>query len=324
MMTDQFGTLAISLRRTRLCAIAMLCTLYAAADASQVGVSTVVSTNVVTTPFRGFYDYREFDSMVINEPFLPGMLAALTAGVATSGAEGFAQANFGTLRTGATAFGGREADFTGRIHSESRSQAYFEDTVTIDAPGLTGTAGTVDIPIFIHANQIEASLLTLHRTDDPSSVIRAVALYDVTAQLSGANYSQSGFAAHTSELFGEFSGLGSGYRTQGIPVENLYIANHPVIFGQPFTLRLTLFNYAEFNNVVPAAAFGAAAIDFGSTVSWGGVAALRDAEGTLITDFTALGETGLDYKYAAVVPLPGAIGLFALALGVLTSARRRG
>lgn len=69
-----------------------------------------------------------------------------------------------------------------------------------------------------------------------------------------------------------------------------------------------------------------AGADLGSTIAWAGITNLKDANGNVITDFSALSATsGFDYRqgYVAVVPLPPSVGLLATAVAGLAAWRHR-
>lgn len=68
-----------------------------------------------------------------------------------------------------------------------------------------------------------------------------------------------------------------------------------------------------------------AGADLGNTIAWAGITSLKDANGNVITDFSALGgTTGFDYRggYVAPVPLPPTVALLATALAGVAARRK--
>lgn len=96
-------------------------------------------------------------------------------------------------------------------------------------------------------------------------------------------------------------------------------------FGEPITLRIfgDLRSDAWATDGWTADTFA----DLSRTLRWGGIQEVRGADGTLITDYTALGATsGFDYRFAAPpvpVPEPSIWVSLILGLGVIAWHRSR-
>jgi hypothetical protein len=65
-------------------------------------------------------------------------------------------------------------------------------------------------------------------------------------------------------------------------------------------------------------ALGVADADLGNAITWGGIVELRDANGSLVTDFTARSsDTGFDYANAFAAPVPALTTAWLFGFGLL-------
>lgn len=104
--------------------------------------------------------------------------------------------------------------------------------------------------------------------------------------------------------------------------------NLAVRVGQTYNLGMNAFasafvRYEDSGALGPARAVS----DFGNTLAWAGISAIRDADGNPLdlADFSFVGSSGYDYRFSSVspVPVPAAAWLFACGcLGLLGLSRR--
>jgi len=94
----------------------------------------------------------------------------------------------------------------------------------------------------------------------------------------------------------------------------------PITFGDGFSFGIYGFASAGKRSSSGVAGTSSASIDFGNTITWGGINAILDASGNEITSYTLSSDTGLDWT--GVVPSPGTVVVFS-AVGGLGLRRRR-
>lgn len=107
--------------------------------------------------------------------------------------------------------------------------------------------------------------------------------------------------------------------------QGLYSVDIPISFS-PFgtTIEARLTTLASF--VTTNAAVGFADADLAHSIYWGGISSVELSDGTVITDFSALGASGHDYRLSSIpasVPEPPPSTLLAAGLGLVLLARRR-
>ncbi len=103
-----------------------------------------------------------------------------------------------------------------------------------------------------------------------------------------------------------------------------------VNFGAPVQLDMrawaSVMTSAQIDGVGQMSGQGFS--DLGNTIAWGGITALQDDTGAMVSDFSALSvSSGFDYRnaYVSAVPEPGTLPLLLAGLaGVAWVARRRG
>ena len=122
------------------------------------------------------------------------------------------------------------------------------------------------------------------------------------------------------------SGYDSGTTASGQERFLLYFDNVPFLFGQDINTSLTLRTVAS-NIGANQGGFAYASAEYGHTMTWVGIANLRDASGQLLTNYSAVSaDSGFNFANATPVPeLPNgillALGLMVFRLRLLRTSR---
>lgn len=194
----------------------------------------------------------------------------------------------------------------------SNANASFRDTLTITAPGLEGTAGTISFRLLVDGGFAGSAPATVRGCTVASwfFVIRA-------------DDGEGGAASVFDSTRGE-----DGTCTPGGPLELLTsvdVIGAPLrfTFGTPFSLDgemgLSLDTYSDGGQ------YSFLSATFLHTGALGGLAGLRDASGRLVDDFSITAASGADYTRSfgtSSVPLPSTIWLVAIGLAGLARRRR--
>jgi hypothetical protein len=190
-----------------------------------------------------------------------------------------ATADFGVLRVFAEA----HALNTGSAFQAigGAAQTYFRDDVTIDAPGLTGSSGTLTVKFRLDGS------ITCSGSGDSSR----------------ASYADCHFEFHRSgSLLAEDWYL---LYFDGTIVGNNFLGQErtvavPFVFGTPIELKLMIESSARAYNYRGADAVA----DFEHTVTWGGFASVKDANNNEVTNYTAISNSGVNFAEAITPPTP--------------------
>ena len=260
--------------------------------------------------------------------------ATSTSGLAAADASAFAGAEVGHLRSfvdGSTlTLSGGLGDnlgqgITARPHSISR----FSDSVLFASAGAQNRVFTVTASLLFDGN-----LTTIAQASGFTPVGDATGQSQVTVQLLGTGLPNDFHLA-------PFSGfVAAGAKAEAhYPVGQTVNVNVeiPVTVPVVFTARvgsLTPIQYLmDMQGFAQSSVFRNSASDLNSSssivgnysnsLSWGGITTVVDEDGNLITDFTALGEDGFNYRnaFASNVPEPPSL-LLLLTGGVVLGARR--
>lgn len=96
----------------------------------------------------------------------------------------------------------------------------------------------------------------------------------------------------------------------------LYSFDIPFLLGANFGISVSLMGStsASAGNDQTTPGFGFGSYDLGHSLYWAGISELRDANGNLITDYSLVSGSGVDYRNSLVptstVPVPASIWLF--------------
>jgi hypothetical protein len=188
------------------------------------------------------------------------------------------------------------------------AEGEFSDSFVIDGGPLNGTDGSMDFLIAIGGGGVSASAsndLTIRPFPAASASHRTRVSLD--ASCSGC------------ELFVELYGDDSG---SGDPRGSI-VDTFDFVFGQPITL------FVEGISAASAQGEGFASADFANTIEWGGFSEIRDATGNPVTNFTIVGDSGVDWSKPIEAPEPSSLlmaltGAAFLALGARLRSRTDG
>lgn len=206
---------------------------------------------------------------------------------------GFYSVDYGSIRLSSRHLGVQDGSFG---FSNAGSTAQFLDTLTINSPTTPPFAdGTMLARIDVWGN-LQAT------GNGQSHFIVDISAPDFFEQISGSLYGPT---------VGPPAGviLGDDFGT--------YLVEIPFTFGHPF--RLSVSGSADATVQLNAA--GSVWTNLSSTIGWGGILEVRDAQGLALSQFSVTSESG--YDYATVVPLPATGWLMLAAAGAIASRVRR-
>lgn len=191
--------------------------------------------------------------------------------------------------------------------ANSFSSASFRDDFLIDAPGLTGTPGSVTVRFTIDGS------LSVGTSGTPSYGVPG----NVTFARAGYTF---GVNPNSGDMYSQrenWDGTPSGTQFLGVEqVHTLYFTYGTVI--QDVTLRITTTTSAagEYYSY-----YSSSTADLSHTAIWGGFGEVRDAGGNVVTNYSFSSASGTDYTQA--VPEPGTSLLVGVGLAFALFRRRR-
>lgn len=197
-------------------------------------------------------------------------------------------------------------------------RAGFQDTITIDAPGLTGQPGSARLGMDV------AGLLSADADWFPDHSNASV--YGDAAFWFQAPSLAASFQSRVEENVSTPSGANPGEL-----VDRFLGGTAQFVFGTPFPIEFSV-GFAGGTNAgtetedgrTGATAAATMVSDFRNTFTWAGLSELRDAHGDLVPVFAVTSLSGTDYRGAIVpVPEPGTALPVLAALAALARRRRR-
>lgn len=198
---------------------------------------------------------------------------------------GFASVDLFTEKFGTTSFG--SASVTG--------WASWTDTVTIDAPGLTGQSGTFQAAMLVSLLENQGRNLGTALSANTNVAYRVDIVTD------GTGWAQQGNIGFFESQVGGFED-----RTGGDPAGVFVTGDLGFAFGTPFTLNVESRLLASSDvNGGPGTALATASASFG----WLGLVGVQDQSGAEVTNFSLASGTGTNW--AQSIPEPHALVLFA-------------
>lgn len=199
-----------------------------------------------------------------------------------------------------------------RVHGEGRSDAdvhagaAFSDVITISAPGLNGTTGSMLLGVFV-----DGALSTANGGNN--AAVSSYAFGGAVAYAGGGR-----------EVLVQSPGFGDINPAETLDEEFLGDVVS-FVFGQPFPFFFRLEVEGEATASVSEPGHGVVATfvgDFGHTMTWAGVLDLRDASGTPVVDFDVTSDSGTNYR-DRIVPVPEAGSALPVLAGLAVLAWRR-
>jgi hypothetical protein len=189
-------------------------------------------------------------------------------------------ADFGVLKLFAESHAANTGSMFGLM--QTGGQASFQDTVSIDAPGKTGSSGTLVVQF-----TVDGTLTCSAGGWDGSRESQTDAEFVLTA---------AGWTILQAEYIVYFDGRSSGTAFLG----KVQTATINFIFGTPFDLKLYISTAASAYTFRGADAIG----DLENTATWGGFVSVKDSNGAEVSDYTATSVSGANYVAAITPPAP--------------------
>lgn len=211
-------------------------------------------------------------------------------------------ASFGVLRASSSASAGTEGGFFTdyNVVWTSTSYARFQDNFLIDAPGLTGTAGTVTVRFTINGTLAATALGSQTNNARPDENF-AYARYIFGLDPSDPNSGSENVVMKTE--IARVQDIHEGSAFLNIPQE--FTLNF--IYGTVLpnvTLEISTYATARSQMFV----FGAdVSADLSHTALWDGFTSVRDAGGNPVSNYTFSSGSGVDYVQP--IPEPGTLVL---------------
>lgn len=235
----------------------------------------------------------------------------------TDSTESRSSATFGQLKAYATINDGIGGSTAG---TWAWARAHFRDDFLFNAQGLTGTIGTVEMKF-----TIDGSLSVSRNLEAGFGADHAVLAAAEYKFLSGVN--QNTYTKYEGMRTAEYAAINGTSQHEGTPflgIEQTYVV--PFTFGTTLEgVGLELFVRAEGVGYDQGERFTSIAIaDLEHTANWGGFGAVRDANGSIVSNYTFSSGSGFNYALGiSTVPEPNSCLLLLAAYAIGLSRRNR-
>jgi len=236
-----------------------------------------------------------------------------------SGAGSDSQSDAGTQASGAAAvssslgtadfeLSGHKSGTTSFGFADVSARAHWADSVTLDAPGLTGQAGTLRASFVLSQESLHDGVLA------SALSMSSIAGYTATVLVDGAGWRFTG-----STGFSETRTTGREDETAGDPPGVMVTGDLSFVFGTPFDLDV------ETVIAVDAGVNGPSGTALASTeagMGWLGLTEVRRAsDAALVTDYALSSASGVDWSLSQV-PEPATALLLGAGLAALARRQR--
>lgn len=193
----------------------------------------------------------------------------------------------------------------------SNANASFRDTLTISAPGLDGTSGTISFRLLVDGGFAGSSSATIRGCTEASWFFVIL-----------ADDGDGGAASVFDSTRGEDGTCTPGGTLELLTSVDVVGAPLRFTFGTPFSLEGEMG--LSLNTASDGGQYSFLSATFLHTGALGGIASLRDASGRRVDDFSISAVSGVDYTRSfATSPLPLPPTIWMAAIGLAGLARRR-
>ncbi len=184
----------------------------------------------------------------------------------------------------------------------SQGFSSWADVVTINNPGHNGEPGSFSGNLQILGAGNFSLSPSLANDPDVSVLAHWTAATDAYPSIHGGSGSMPPQTVGFGGGWSHEAGQPLAYSGDALNAQTSDFTFH-IIFGAPFVLRTHLQSEIRFRNdpITPTQGTVDATIDLGNSVYWGGMSAIRDASGNLVTNAAITSQSGVRWD-AAVIP----------------------
>lgn len=275
------------------------------------GAITSVSAGATTTEAHGYASISGFDPFY-HDAYGGAEGVSVTASLHSGGdggtvdTHGDASARSGALHVSSYSNAGVGTD------AQGRASASWADSFPVTSGSIaSGQHGTFDVSVIVEGTLIGEAAA---RSNSGFAISDNIVIGDFSIETNadGGHQSSEGRARLTVDSNGNISNIGSqSFR--------LTFSDVPFIFGRDIGVTLSLATITGTTTYNLSSALAQA--NYGDTMIWGGLSDVRDANGMLVHDYTAISpNSGFDFARAAEssVPEPTSWTLLLAGVSLLT------